>query len=73
MPYIWETLAVMRLLLAPVLPCSSGTGQRGLLKGSTGGWWTVLSGLWYLETRAQIVPFGIILRLLYPGVGVLGP
>lgn len=71
MPYIWEPLAVMRLLLAPLLSCRSGTGQRGLLKGSTGGWCTVLSGLWYLEKCAQIVLFEIILRLLCPGVGVL--
>lgn len=28
-----------------VLPFSSGTGQRGLLKACTGGWCTVLSGL----------------------------
>lgn len=73
MTYIWEPLAEMRLFLAPVSPCISGTGQRGLLKGSTGGSCTVLSGLWYLEKHAQIVPFGIILSLLYPGVGVLGP
>lgn len=60
----------MRLLLAPVLPFSSGTGRRGLLKASTGGWCRVLSELWYLEKHAQIVPFGIIPN---PEVGVRGP
>lgn len=52
-----------------VLPFSSGTGHRGLLKASTGGWCTGLSGLWHSEKHAQMVPFGIIPN---PEVGVWG-
>lgn len=43
---------------------------EGVAEGKPGGWCTVLSGLWYLEKHAQMVPFGIIPN---SEVGVWGP
>lgn len=48
MPCLWEPQEVMRLLLVPVLSCSSGTGRR-IAEGQH--WWLVPSALWIMVPR----------------------